>query len=145
MIEDGELEKALPFYSAMIQYQDHLLNDSTIAMMNNNYAYVLAKLSRFEEALPYAEKAIRKNPEDHHAWHTHGLIMHQMGNHKTAEESYRKSIEGDRKHWEAWDDLIRLLDETNQAPKLEQAKRELTQAKSSEEDRTGSRLGRLFT
>jgi len=67
------------------------------ARPNNNYGKALADFDRYEEAVPYLEKAIEIQPEQAEYYDNLGLAYKYLGSYEKAIESYKIAIEKDPK------------------------------------------------
>ncbi|HNV86940.1 MAG TPA: tetratricopeptide repeat protein [Candidatus Omnitrophota bacterium] len=67
------------------------------ARPNNNYGKALADFDRYEEAIPYLEKAIEIQPDQAEYYDNLGLAYKYVGNSDKAIELYKEAIEKDPK------------------------------------------------
>ncbi|TFG32200.1 tetratricopeptide repeat protein [Candidatus Thorarchaeota archaeon] len=116
---------------AKVVFEILLKQNPSDSVYMNNLAYVIYLSGDCEEALQLSEKAITLSDRYHHSWHTYGAALHCLGRFKEAEKAYRKSIECERSHFDAWDDLIRLLEEMKRYDEVEKEKTNLAKIKSS--------------
>jgi tetratricopeptide (TPR) repeat protein len=59
---------------------------------HNNWAYALAKMNRFEEALECCERAIALQPDFAEAYNTRGIVLRNLQRYDEALASYDKAI-----------------------------------------------------
>lgn len=90
----GELQD---FYGALNDY-DKIIelgvppDKNDMATVYNNKAYTLVKLKRFDDALPFANKAIELNSNLWFIWDTRGEIYFQLGDYKKCIADMTKAI-----------------------------------------------------
>ena len=125
LAEAGQLDEAKEIFERILKQ-----NPSNAGYMNN-LAFVIYLSGNCEKAMSLSEKAIALSGKDHHAWHTYGASLHCLGKFKEAEKAYRKSIECEREHLDAWEDLIRLLEEMKRYDEVEKEKASFAKVKSS--------------
>jgi len=70
-----------------------------------NIAYCSWSLKEYREAVIYCDEALSQNPRFVHALNIKGNALDDLGNHKSAIESYRKAIETDPGYYEAWNGM----------------------------------------
>ncbi len=79
-----------------------------VASFYNNYAWALYKDGRSAEARPFAEKAVKLDPDADYAWGTYGEILEALGDRQKAIDCYKMSMSLDPKRKMSRDHLVRL-------------------------------------
>ena|GEM_PF-1414785 len=76
----------------------------------HNMAFALIQLKRFEEAVPYAEAAIRLNEGWPFGYHTLGVALNQLGKYPEAAYAFLTAIwKGGQKSNDSWRHLQAML------------------------------------
>ncbi len=89
----------------------------------NNLAFTVYMSGDCKNALKISQGIIERPDADYHTWHTYGAVLHCLKNYDEAEKAYRKSIEINREHFDAWDDLIRLLEDMKRSEEAEETRK----------------------
>ena len=71
-------------------------------MALRNLASVYGDLERFEDALPFLEKAISIEPENFNAWYLRGCCQARLGNLPNSVHALRQATRFNSSDWEAW-------------------------------------------
>ena len=100
-----EAETAQSYHLAL-DYYDRLIaikpNDYTLW---NNHAYILNKLTWFQQAALSAIKAISLDPQEPNAWRHLGNAFFGLKNHQNAKTSYLEAVRLKPNYADAWVDL----------------------------------------
>lgn len=110
----GDAEHAVRIYEDVIERFDKAgRGDRVPAVVLNNVAYILAdKLSRQQDALPYAQKAREAAPTDANVLDTLGWVYFQLDRFGEAEPVFREALRNDPENLPARYHLGRVLART---------------------------------
>lgn len=86
------------------------LSDLTaIAMFHSNRGAEALQRAMTEDSLHWLQMAVRIDPELSNAWVNLGVALRRQGDHKAAEEAYRKALDIDPRTYSAYQNLASLL------------------------------------
>lgn len=86
------------------------LSDLTaISMFHSNRGAEALQAGLLEEALPWLWLSVRIDPELANAWVNLGVALRRQGDHRGAEEAYRRALEIDPRTYSAYQNLASLL------------------------------------
>jgi tetratricopeptide (TPR) repeat protein len=124
VLSNAELTRLVGLYNqgriddALEAGNDLLSTHSADPMLNNMVGVLLARMSRFEEALEHYDKALALRPRYAEAFNNRGNTLLNLGRHDEAIRSYREAIAVMPEYAQAHNNLGNALQETG---KLEDA------------------------
>ena len=88
------------FYGAITDYEkiielnsNYPLQHNKFATVYNNKAYTLTRLKKYQEALPFVEKALELDKTEWFIWDTRGEIYYNLANYEKSLKDLNKAIE----------------------------------------------------
>jgi tetratricopeptide (TPR) repeat protein len=90
-------------YLKAIEQYDKILSDKNYPAALNNKGWALGKSGRYEEAIPYYDKAIAIDPTHTDALDNKGWALFHLGRYQEAIEQFDKTLVVDPKYADAWD------------------------------------------
>lgn len=89
----GDIEGAMSDYDKIIElHSNYPMEFNKLATVYNNKAYCLVTLKRYNEALPFVEKALELDKTEWFIWDTRGEIYYNLGMYDKAIQDVTKAI-----------------------------------------------------
>ncbi|MEM7393691.1 MAG: tetratricopeptide repeat protein, partial [Verrucomicrobiota bacterium] len=111
----------------------------------NDLAWLLYLKGNFDEALPYAEKAVTLSPDNGMCWDSYGEILRQVGRLDDAEVALKKAVERMPDHPEPILHLAQIYEERNAFREAMELVKPLLTRRSVRESRFFEPLNALHT